>query len=222
MKTIDNYGFLSDEMLNVKKTVRERYKAWSNLTEEVNHFAVKTQHILEIDINADQELLVATLFSRTLANVQAAIILVENGMDVQARVLLRAAMDSLFSLAAISKSKDVAEEYILADERERKRMLSKAEKWSTSDLKSQFDGISTQKIRGKIEEKIEKTGAKLISSESMSIKAGLHDWYLTAYSVFSASVHSYVRDLEKHLVVDKSGKIEMLKNEPELGKLCTT
>ena len=39
-------------------------------------------------------------------------------------------------------------------------------------------------------------------------------WHLTAYSIFSQSVHSSIRDLEKHLIIDDQKNIIGLKNEP--------
>lgn len=39
-----------------------------------------------------------------------------------------------------------------------------------------------------------------MSTEEMAKVAGLHDWYLTAYTVFSDAVHGNIHDIEQQFV----------------------
>lgn len=219
MNDLAERGFLSPELSTVVSVVRERYAPWIQLIDEINVFSVHTQHGIEIHKSCLQQFLVATLFSRTLSNVQGGLLLTERGMDIQARILLRAAMDSLFSLMAIAKSPEVAQEFEAADEVERKRKLHKARRWNALSLKEQAQALATNEKLAEIKSAILEKGAKAISSEEMSKKAGLHDWYLTAYSDLSASVHSSIRDLESHVLLDEDGEIQSLKNEATIDGL---
>lgn len=209
----------------VRKAVHAKYSDWLTTYASIEEKARETQHRLEVGRDNLRELLVAVLFARTIANTASAVLVVEHGYDVQGRALLRAAMESLFSLVAIEKDPEQAEKFVVADEQERKRMLNKSRAWSAPALKAKAQHIATDEKLEEIEKTIEATNAKRISTESMAIAAGLHDWYLTAYALFSASVHSNVRDLERHLVLTEDNEIEEIRNEPiieELDRLLLT
>jgi hypothetical protein len=203
----------------VRKAVHAKYSDWLTTYASIEEKARETQHRLEIGRENLRELLVAVLFTRTLANVASTVLVVEHGYDVQGRALLRAAMESLFSLVAIEKDPEQAKKFVVADELERKRMLNKSRAWSAPALKAQAQQSATDDKLEEIEKAIEATGAKSISTESMAKTAGLHDWYLTAYAVFSASVHSNVRDLQRHLVLTEHNEIEEIRNEPIIEEL---
>jgi hypothetical protein len=70
-----------------------------------------------------------------------------------------------------------------------------------------------------IEADIEETNARDLTTADIAKAAGLHDWYLGVYALFSASVHTTVRDLTEHLLVDGNGEIAALANGPDL-KSC--
>jgi hypothetical protein len=209
--TENSYTFDYDA---VRTDIRARYPDFVAVYDEVEAYARGIQHQIEVQRNHLQHLLVASIFVRTLSNTAAAIVVAERGFDVQCRILLRSAMESLFSLVAIAKNPELAETFVAADERERKRMLHKSRKWSGADLKEQADVHATEELLREIERNIEEADAKLMSTEQWSIAAGLHDWCLTAYAVFSASVHGNVRDLERQLVLTENREIEAIRNEP--------
>lgn len=219
MEGLEKQGFLSGEISNVVATVHERYEAWLQVIYNINRFAVEAQHCIAVHRGNLQEVFVATLFARTLSNVQGAVVLAERGMEAQSRVSLRSAMDSLFSLLAIANDAEMANAFAIADELERKRMLIKARAWTTQSLKAEADASATEEKLAEIQDSIRENGAKSISSKDMAVKAGLEDWYNTAYSVFSGTVHSNARDLERHLVLDADGEIAALCNEPAIEEL---
>lgn len=216
MDYLGTKGFLSTEIENVIDQVHRKYGNWIKLFEEISEFAVSVQHKIEIIPNNARSLLAATLFARTLANCQGAYLLIERGMNTQARILLRATIESLFSFVAICISEQTSQEYIDADECARRKMLNKARMWKDESLKAKAKEYATEEKLEEINNAIEEKNAKHIYTEQMSIKAGLHDWYLTGYSVLSGSVHSSVRDLERHLVLDDERNIKELCNEPDI------
>lgn len=203
----------------VRAAVREQYPEWVAVYCKVETRARELQHEPEVHRDDLQQLLVAVLYARTLATVSSAILIAEHGYDVQCRVLLRSAMEALFSLVAIAKDPGIAKAFTLADERERQRMLRRSRSWSSPELRAQATLHATDQKLREIEEAIEATDAKSISVEAMAKAAGLHDWYLTAYAVFSGSVHGNVRDLERHLVLTDSREIEAIRSEPVIEKL---
>ena len=135
-------------------------------------------------------------------------------METQATILLRCLLEALFSLVASSKSEEVVKKFINADLLERRKFFNKARMCKGDSLKGLADKHATDEVISNIQKDIDTFEAKRLSTEDISIKAELHDWYLTAYSLFSHSVHSSIRDLEKHLITDRNGDITGLKNEP--------
>lgn len=69
-----------------------------------------------------------------------------------------------------------------------------------------------------IEEEIAADQAKEFKVEDMARKAGLHEWYLMVYSVFSGAVHTVPRDLEDHLIID-NGRLVAISSAPRLEGL---
>jgi hypothetical protein len=220
---LDNFetkGFLSSEIESVIQQVHQEYGHWINLFKEISDYAVSIQQKIEIIPNNNaQSLLAATLFARTLANCQGAYLLIERGMDTQAKILLRAAIESLFVFAAICKSEKTAQEFIDSNEPARKKILNKVLNWESAPLKKMVKKGDLEKKREEIDNTIKERNAKPYYAEQMSIKADLHDLYLTAYTVFSGSVHSSVRDLEKHLILDDNGIIKGFCNAPVIDGL---
>jgi hypothetical protein len=225
MSSFAESGYLSTEIDKCIKEIRNRYSEWLDLIESINRFGQELQYRLKVDVTDPQSLVCATLYARTLSTFQAAVLLSERGIAPQAQMLLRCMLESIFSLVAISKHKDMARQFIAADAVNRLKMFNKVKTWKSEGLRELTRQRDTGVTKQEIEQDIEETDAKNISVEQMAIKAGLHDWYLTAYVIFSGSVHTSVRDLESHLAVDEASNTVSIVNEPtiaELDKLLLT
>jgi Family of unknown function (DUF5677) len=217
---LNSDGFLSEEMIAVQSVIAEKYGPAIDTVRRVNRFAVKTQYSLSADADDLQKLLVAMLFARTLAHTQAAILMIERGMDAQARVMLRAGMEALFSLGAIVNDPRNATKFFDADAIQRRKLSNKSLRWTSPALKEVLEKEDVSQIKGDIDAQIAATGATSLSAEYMADEAGLTDWYLTAYAIFSYSVHSNVRDLmNHHLDNDGEGNATSIKNEPSSDSL---
>ncbi|MEZ0231377.1 MAG: DUF5677 domain-containing protein [Methylophilaceae bacterium] len=144
------------------------------------------------------------LFARTVSNTSAAMLVAEHGYEVQSKTLLRTALESLFSLVAIANDPKMAEAFMQAGERELKRKVFKSRLWSEW-LKSTVETRLNSENFKKYEDLAKSTKAKNISTEEMAKAAGLYDLYLTAYTVFSASVHGNIGDLEQQFVYSEDG-----------------
>ncbi len=211
-------GFLSDEIECVVE------KAWSENTElfdqlyRVNDHALSIQRQLVIAPEDAQGLVVATFFSRTITSIQASVILIERGLSSQAKVVLRAAMESLFGLRACLDD-EFCERLVAADAVKRKKHFRKAEQLVQRGVIPDVDGVLTEDTLALIEADIAETNARDLTTADIAKAAGLHDWYLGVYAMFSASVHTTVRDLTEHLLVDDLGEVAALFNGPDL-KAC--
>ena len=215
----DDAGFLSEGLaVETKATCEEEYGPWLQVVRRINGQAVRTQHLLAVSPDDVQQVLAASLFARTLSTVQAAVLMIERGMPTQARILLRAAMDSVFNLVAVCLSAEYGQRFLAADQISRRKMFRKATMWHSPELQTVSQDTATDEKLAEINADIREANARDLTSEEAAKAAGLHDWYLTAYAVFSFAVHSNVRDLESHLVIGDKNKILGLKNEPDLSE----
>lgn len=203
----------------VQAEIRDKYKNWVDVIRDVEKVSRELQHRLKIPKDDLRRILVALLFSRTISNVAAATLVFESGYESQGRALLRVAMESTFTLVAIDKNPDLAEQFAQEDDLQRKRMFNKARMWNTPELQKQARVHATDEKLAEIQEAIEENAARKLPTEEYSKLAGLHDWYLTAYSLFSTSIHNSVRDLESHIDTDHEGEITQIINEPILDGL---
>lgn len=196
----------------VRAIVRKRYAVWLDAYAEIESRCRQAQHGQVLRIDGQHHLLIMALFARTVSNTAAAMLVAEHGYNVQGKSLLRTALESMFVLAAIAKNSTMAEAYVQSGEREIKRKVNKTRFWSDglrSTVQSRFASEGF-----KASSKIAKsTTARSFSIEEMAKVAGLHDWYLTAYSLFSDAVHGNIHDLEQQFIRNEDdGEIEAIRS----------
>ena len=189
----------------VKAVVRERYAVWIAIYAEIESRAREVQHKRLFPIDSLQHLLVMALFARTVSNTAAAMLVVEHGYSVQCKALLRTALESMFALAAIARNPSMAETFAQSGDRETKRKVFKSRLWSQG-LRAQAASRFGSETFKKAERLAKSTKAKIISTEELAKTAGLHDWYLTAYTIFSDAVHGNIYDLSQQFVRSKDGE----------------
>jgi hypothetical protein len=134
-------------------------------------------------------------------------------MSPSANIMLRALMEAMFVLCATAKDDDALEAYVIDGERERLRITKKL----LADKDSTLSGDRLDVIRGirnELDEKMKKQEVKKFSTEDFAKKAGLHSWYLTAYTKTSWAVHTTIRDMERYLVLDEEENLKSIKFIP--------
>lgn len=207
-------GFLGKELEQWIPKIRNAHREFFALTDEVNEYCQKAMYKLEAHKENKQEVLVSTLYIRTLNNFQASVLLAERGMMPQCRVLVRAMIEALFSLCAIARSEKYADDFILEDQKNRLRFLNKLRQLH-GGVPPDSNKEEVESLEQQLKEEIGAGGIKEKSTEQWSKDAGMHDWYLTAYSVLSTSVHSKVKDLERYLALNDKDEIAEFRWGPE-------
>jgi len=79
---------------------RERYADLFEILYRIHEHAISLLNEFHVERDDPQGILVAGFFSRLIENVQASVVLSEQGFSTQSRVILRAAPESQFSLRA--------------------------------------------------------------------------------------------------------------------------
>jgi len=222
---MEESGFLSETLDNFKDQLRTNYRRHYDAAIVVNTYAQKLQYKIEIPkyhteagVHIDTDhLLSSILYSRTISSYQAFILLIQRGMQQQARVMLRCIFETLFALVAIQKNKNYSKRLIEADECDRLKAFNKIIRYRTRQSPDDNSINEVKELAAASKKIVEEKKLHKIGVEDNADKAGLLDWYDTAYSLLSGTVHSSIRSLQEALVLDDKGEdIVSLKNEPEM------
>ena len=165
-----------------------------------------------------QALLVATLFLRILEHYQATLVLLGVGLVATAKATLRVLIETVFTLQAISSDESVLRQYVAADLVHRKKAINRAKNQNHASLTVLRESITADLIED-LEEEIKRTSAKEIKVEELSRKAGMHDWYVTAYALLSKSVHTQSREAEAYLKLDGNDEVRELAYGPSMEEI---
>jgi hypothetical protein len=205
-------GFLSPDVQSVRRDVHARYAPWYALFRDTNRRANEIQPSIEIHPDKQRELYGATLFARIIASSQGAVLLLELGLVAQARCVLRASLEALFSLAALAKSPEVIERLVASHEAEQRRAARNVGLWKDPALRAVAE---REKASGRLSAALASTAVG-ISAYELAVIGDNEDLYRTLYMSLSWSVHSAAMDLERHMDLDGSGTVIGLRNEPDL------
>ncbi len=225
MTRLSDEGFLSTETDAVVATIRARHDKWFAELRATNALLVRSQYRFSVHIESAREVVSSGLYIRTLVHCQAAVLLIERGMDASARAMIRCALEGLFNLGACARDPATALAFVKADEADRKR---KAKYLLEVQGTGQPDADTQSRLNAILEDaqrNIEHGSSRELKARAMAKGAGLEALYLTAYSFYSGAVHSSVRDLEQHFKVGPGGRVSSLVNEPmvdNLDMLCRT
>jgi hypothetical protein len=213
MAPYQSHGFIGQEIHTWIKATKQAHKELFELAERINIDCYRSLGRLTIDSGSLRQTLISCLFARCLELFQAAYILVAYGMSPSSNVALRAILEAMFVLCATAKDDDALEAYVIDGERERLRVTRKllADKGTTLSE----DSINVIRgIQNELDEMMKKQKVKKFSTEDFAKKAGLHSWYLTAYTKTSWAVHTTIRDIERYLVLDKEENLKSIKFIP--------
>lgn len=90
-----------------------------------------------------------------------------------------------------------------------------------SGIPNDVSETELSKLEDELKKDIDEKNINQMSVEQWSIKAKLHDIYLTAYTVLCDPVHTNVNDLERYLTLDQQGEIKELNFGPDSAGLRT-
>jgi hypothetical protein len=196
-------GFLSTAIVKSSQDCRKQHAEWFVLCESINRFSLAFTSKVPYHPDNRQEWLTAALFLRMISVFEAITILTERCMLSEARILLRALMETLFALRAVASSQRVAEEYYHSHLNLKLKALKKLRGYESAGMT--YRGINLNKRIEELEAEVKNKHLKSTpTTEYLAKKAGLDSYYNTAYSVLSWTTHSSVLDIAHAHVSGKS------------------
>ncbi len=217
-------GFLGKEAWGLASEIRERQKNLFALFYEVNRFTEQTIKEIRVSKSNPQELISACLFTRVLEGLQAAVILIERGLDLDATVILRGVYEALVYLRLSCEGKDFVGKYISKHDIDRLELLKKIRKDDPESkiykIREYTSDESINQIISELEAKIKNEGIDIekfkkdFSKRMLAEKAGMEELYKIYYYVTSDSAHTHPRVLERYVATDEKGNPLQLNHGP--------
>lgn len=214
MGTHDGFlGALSDH----EEAISRKYGSAFDLARRINQ---ECQSLIldrvEVKNHDGQAMLVAGLFLRTLEHYQAAILLLEKGMVAAAKVAIRAELEATFALRAAAADFVNYKAIVNDNLRERLELIEKARKYDYPILHSLRGAISDE-LYADLKQRAESAGIKKkLTVKDLSEQAGLHNLYVSVYTLLSRAAHSLVGDIDAYFIVDTDGEIREMDCAPGL------
>lgn len=211
---INEEGFLSEHLEPYRQRIRAKHQPHYALVFETNKLCQRVKFQMLVHSRDGQEVFGAALFIKLLADVQAAVLLLERGLSSQARSLLRVAIEALIILGKLSKSYEFVEAFIRLGEQQRLRLVRAIQRNASPDLDSIRLEISEEIIRD-----IEQIVGDIPNEglEQWARELGLQQFYDVNYRLFSNDVHSKPRALEHYLEVNSDGEYAVINWGPQLS-----
>ena len=209
----DTNGFLTNRRCALEAGINKAHAALFERTRQINRDCHELLYAADIRSRDVQHLLVAPLFARALEHYQAALILLGMALIAPAKVVLRATLESVFTTRAVAADEKALRAFINADLLQRLKMMNKAKQHDYTNLEELREAITPELIES-LKEQIETSGAKPLKVEDKSKLAGMHDWYITTYTLLSNATHTNVRELEPYLSLDEAGEVRNLTYAP--------
>lgn len=199
-------GFLSESSPNSEHAITVAYSEIFSSAKAINRFAHDALFSADIRSHDGEAIIISALFMRVLEHYQASIILMSRGAISSARVTIRALMEATFRICSIVKNEGSFREFIAEDMVYRLKQINKT---MNNDYPSLEDtkAVITEEFVINLKADIAKFGAKALSTEDLSRNAGMHEWYITVYSLLSKAIHTQVRDIEDYIKSDENGNI---------------
>ncbi|OAJ56900.1 hypothetical protein A6V36_32430 [Paraburkholderia ginsengiterrae] len=199
--SIDELGFLSNDVTHWIGKHRADNAAWFSFAERLNRLGQSLLHGLSVTTGEGQDsrLLAMLLFTRTLSNFQGAILMAERGMIVEARTLARSCLESTFCLAAMECGKeDFANEFRRATLQSRKARANFILK--VPDRLQYTDVESADRLRAyaaRLNEYPEDLSS--LKFEQLAERVGLADMYLFYRQLSADSAHPSIEALCRYI-----------------------
>lgn len=197
-------GFLAEECVEFRRYYRELFSDWFKLAEGLNRLG-HSLHLNAIDLlderpARDAISLGIRMFPRGLSHLQAAILLAERGLGIEAQSHVRAVYETAFWIGFLEKEPSIAvREFEARDQatwrRHFQRIVSE-ESFIPADLKAA--ALSQLNKMGKETNKI-----RQLETDKIAKRAGLKKSYLFYSDLSGSAVHVSLTQILSQLADDK-------------------
>jgi hypothetical protein len=200
-------GFLSDQALELSKTIKKEHRQLFFYLDDVNKQAHRYRGFFKIKRRDLKKLFAAALFHRALTAYQALILMTQKGFGSEARATCRNILEAKFKLAFLFVEPEAPVLLIAAGEKKRAdrlRNMKDGQLPVPEELKNQdWDAIIAKAEEHLKDEKGIKR--KLPKMSDIAKRCGLQRDYFGYYSYFSEATHAGHIELQEYLKFNARG-----------------
>lgn len=191
---MDEQGFLSPDTESVIKQIRGRYPHHFRQFDRIHRLCHEIKYKLHIQTHDGQQVFSAGLFMKLLEDIEGAIVLIERGMSVPARSLLRVAIECLITLANMKDDPAFAQAFAIVGERQRLKLF----RGLSAETFASIDGLDRQAVNDLVKQLQSITsGSPNKNIEQWAKNAGLSYLYEVPYRLLCSPSHSDPYFLER-------------------------
>jgi hypothetical protein len=213
--SLNDDGFLSEDIVEYQRKIRGHYAKYFDMIHRVNVFCQQKKFDLSIPSHDGQKIIAAGLMVKLLNDMQAAILLVERGLGVQAGILIRTGVETLIILSNVWRFDDFWRSYVYSDQSIRLK-LSRAIQSNKSVAFDEVRPYITPEIISQLDQEIKDKGITEEKVIELAKRANLMALYDAHYRIFSQNVHSSPRIIEKYCLFDQNDEPTELKWYPQI------
>ncbi|MCM2395213.1 DUF5677 domain-containing protein [Rhizobium sp. S95] len=214
----DADGFLTKRSSDLEDGIRAAYCPLFAGARNINRDCHDLLFSATVRNHDHRAVIIATLFMRCLDHYQATIILLGRGVIPDAKVTLRALVECIFKMRAVSINSSSLEIFIKQDLLYRLKSMNNARNNSYSNIDEARSKITDDDI-AQLKAEVKRRGAKEIKIVEWSRLADMHEWYIAHYTLLSDAIHTPVRELEAYLVLGEDSEIKQLRYAPALDDI---
>lgn len=197
MTTLDEEGFIAEEINQTKDKILKAYPELFALTRQLNRIAQKVQYLLSPHNKDPQEMIATVLYRRILDVYQGAYCLASMGMDGPFKVLLRSQIEAYALLRANELDSNFYKE--MAEDHDYRRLqYYKSASRSTSSI---FSPIRNRKQFNKELKDLQTRSPKRLEIRAVFQRAELEEVYISLYALLSTPTHHGLSCLEDYFIM---------------------
>ncbi|KXW57130.1 hypothetical protein FEMY_23510 [Ferrovum myxofaciens] len=210
-------------------SIRKNFAPWFEVSDSFNNLGMRLLGAVDPSSSKDnnQQMHVVALYLRTLTSFQAVCVLTERGMLADARVVVRAAIETAIVLFALVKDASVCDQLLEKDYWQRLKLGSVA--LNDPEYLAQTPSKEIEIIEAAIQE-IKNKRPNLKSSDpdpvnvaDLAKKAGVTSYYNVIFRWTSGdATHTSLAAIKRHCIVDSNNEVTGLKYEPDVTDLPAT
>lgn len=216
--SFEEQGFLSEDIATIRKEIRERYALYFRMVDRVNSLCQRAIAEVSVYSHDGQQVIATSLMIKLLNDAEGSILLVERGLESQARSLLRVAIEALFILWNLCQDEHFFRAYVYRSEIERLTLVRALLK----NPARMFDDVRphlTPDLADKITKEIKEAGVTKEMAEQLAKGVGLGHMYDGFYRLLSQDIHSSPRALERYIIADDEEEFKGLRYGPMTGDI---
>lgn len=196
--------------------IRKDFSPWFVVADSFNDLGMRLLAAVKPNQNNNQEMHAAVLYVRTLTSFQAACVLAERGMIADARVVVRAAIETAIILFALVKDASICDQLLEKDYWQRLKLGSIA--LDDPGYLAQTSSQEIETVKAAILEiknnrpKLKKSDPDPVNIADLAKIAGVTSYYNVIFRWTSGdATHTSLAAVRRHCIVDSNNEVTGLK-----------